>query len=88
MQPAIGTTTYSGYSGKEDLLKAQKLIKQFQEEMVVYRDCIDKGVDSGEMSQGNLQAISNAHDYSVGMEERVASMFNEALRAYKANTAK
>ena len=73
---------------KEDLLKAQKFIKQFQGDMEVYRSCIDKDVASGEMSQGNLQAISNAHDYSVDMEERVAAMFNEALRAYKANTAK
>ena len=73
---------------KEDLLKAQKFIKQFQGDMEVYRSCIDKDVESGEMSQGNLQAISNAHDYSVDMEERVAAIFNEALRAYKANTAK
>ena len=73
---------------KEELLKAQKLIKQFQGEMEVYRSCIDKDIDSGELSQGNLQAILNAHDYSVGMEERVAEMFNNALRAYKANTAK
>ena len=73
---------------KEDLLKAQKLIKQFQGEMEVYRSCIDKDVASGELSQGNLQAVSNAYDYSVGMEERVAGMFNEAVRTYKANTAK
>ena len=73
---------------KEDLLKAQKLIKQFQGEMEVYRSCIDKDVASGELSQGNLKAVTNAYDYSVGMEERVAAMFNEALRAYKANTAK
>ena len=72
---------------KEDLLKAQKLIKQFQGEMEVYRSCIDKDIESGELSQGNLQAISNAYDYSVGMEERVASMFNESLRTYKANAA-
>ena len=73
---------------KEDLLKAQGFIKQFQGEMEVYRSCIEKDAESGELSQGNLQAINNAHDYSVGMEERVATMFNESLRAYKANTAK
>jgi len=73
---------------KEELLKAQGLVKQFQAEMVVYRSCLDKDVGSGELSQGNLLAISNAHDYSVDMEERVATMFNEALRAYKASIAK
>ena len=73
---------------KEELLKAKKLIAEFQGEMEVYRSCIEKDVESGELSQGNLQAISNAYDYSVDMEERVANMFNEALRAYKASIAK
>jgi hypothetical protein len=73
---------------KDDLLKAQKFIKQFQTDMVVYRDCINEDVESDEISSGNRQAISNAHNYSVDMEERVATMFNEAVRAYKANQAK
>jgi hypothetical protein len=70
---------------KSDLLKAQKGVKRFQAEMEVYRTCLDKGADSPEVSSGNRQAISNAHNYSVDMEERVAAMFNEAVRAYKAN---
>ena len=73
---------------KEDLIKAQKNIKTFQNEMTIYRACLDEGSDSGELSSGNLQAISNAHNYSVDMEERVAAMFNEALRAYKASLSK
>lgn len=72
---------------KEELIKAQKFIKEFQAEMEVYRTCLDKDIDSGELTKGNLLAISNAHDYSVDMEERVATMFNEALRAYKASIA-
>jgi hypothetical protein len=72
---------------KEDMLKAQKNVKQFQAEMEVYRTCLDKDIDSGELTKGNILAISNAHDYSVDMEERVATMFNEALRAYKASIA-
>jgi hypothetical protein len=70
---------------KSDLLKAQKGVKQFQTEMEVYRTCLDKEVGSPDLSSGNRQAISNAHNYSVDMEERVAAMFNEAVRAYKAN---
>jgi len=73
---------------KDDLLKAQKLVKQFQGEMAIYRDCINRDNESGELTLGNKAAISNAHNYSVDMEERVASMFNEAVRAYKANQAK
>jgi hypothetical protein len=72
---------------KEDLLKAQKLIKVFQTEMEVYRACLDEDSGSPELTAGNQQAISNAHDYSVDMETRVAQMFNEALRAYKASQA-
>ncbi len=73
---------------KSDLLKAQKGVKRFQAEMEVYRSCLDKDADSPDLSSGNIQAISNAHNYSVDMEERVAAMFNEAVRAYKANLAK
>jgi len=40
---------------------------------------------SKDLSDGNRQAITNAHNYSVDMEERVADMFNEAVRAYKKN---
>ena len=72
----------------EDLLKAQKAVKLFQADMQVYRTCINQDADSDELTTGNLQAISNAHNYSVDMEERVAGMFNEAVRAYKANQAK
>ena len=73
---------------KPELLQAQKNVKQFQGDMVVYRDCVNKDLNSGELSSGNKQAISNAHNYSVDMEERVASMFNDAVRAYKANQTK
>ena len=56
--------------------------------MVVYRTCLDSDAGNPDLSSGNRQAISNAHNYSVEMEERVAEMFNEAVRAYKANLAK
>ncbi len=73
---------------KADLLKAQKGVKRFQAEMEVYRSCLDKDSDNPDLTSGNHQAISNAHNYSVDMEERVAEMFNEAVRAYKANLPK
>ena len=73
---------------KDELLKAQKHMKAFQADAEVYRACLNEGADSGELSSGNIQAITNAHNYSVDMEERVANMFNTALREYKANLAK
>ena len=80
---------------KEDLLKAQKNTKVFQTELIAYRTCMGvetedklKGLkDRGDLSQGNIEAIYKAYDYSVEMETRVADMFNEALRAYKAAQA-
>ena len=73
---------------KADLLKAQKNVKQFQTDMQTYRDCVNQYAEGPDVTMGNEMAISNAHNYSVDMEERVATMFNEAVRDYKARTAK
>jgi hypothetical protein len=72
---------------KEDLLKAQKAVKQFQVDMQTYRDCVNQHAESPEATLGNKVAISNAHNYSVDMEERVAGLFNEAVRDWKARQA-
>lgn len=72
---------------KPELIKAQKLVKGFQTDMQAYRDCVNQYADSPDVTKGNIQAISNAHNYSVDMEERVANMFNEAVRSYKERTA-
>lgn len=83
-------------AAKEDLLKAKKLITEFQGEMLIYRTCLgvetEEKLDSLEakegMSQGEKMAILSAYDYSVTKEEQVATAFNTALRAYKAGLAK
>jgi hypothetical protein len=69
---------------KDELIAAQKQVKRFQGEVAEYRACLEKDQDSPDLTWGNQQAIANAYDYSVDMETRVADMFNEALRAYKA----
>jgi hypothetical protein len=71
-------------ASRDDLMLAQKGVKGFQQSMETYRECINHDILSDELSDGNRQAITNAHNYSVEMEERVAGMFNEAVRAYKA----
>lgn len=73
---------------KDDLLSAQKGVKNFQAEMEEYRACLNHDVLSDVLSDGNREAITNAHNYSVDMEERVAEMFNIAVRTYKTNLAK
>jgi len=83
-------------AAKEDLLKAKKLITEFQGEMLVYRTCmgveteekIDGLNERTELTQGNVQAMLVAYDYSVTKEEQVAKAFNEALKVYKAGLAK
>lgn len=72
---------------KPALINAQKNVKAFQADMQVYRDCVNQYADSPDATKGNIQAISNAHNYSVEMEERVANLFNEAVREYKARIA-
>jgi hypothetical protein len=73
---------------KADLLLAQKGVKKFQIEMEEYRECLNHDVLSDELSDGNRQAITNAHNYSIDLDERVACLFYEAVRAFKANLAK
>jgi hypothetical protein len=81
---------------KEELLKAKKLITEFQAEMLVYRTCL--GVETPEkldaleekegLTQGNAVAILSAYNYSVTKEEQVATAFNDALKVYKASLNK
>ena len=81
---------------KDDMLAAQKHVKQFQADMLVYRTCLGvetelklEGLkDRADLSMGNVEAIYKAYDYSVSMEERVATIFNEHLQVYKASVAK
>lgn len=72
---------------KSDLLVAQKHVKEFQAKLQEYRACINKDVDSPDLTTGNRQAINNAYNDSVDMEERVAAIFNDAVKAWKARQA-
>jgi len=71
----------------EDLVKAKGNVTAFQQAMEGYRGCLDKASGSDSLNDGNRVALTNAHNYSVEMEERVAEQFNAAVRAYKARQA-
>lgn len=71
----------------EDLKKAKGNVTTFQNDMVIYRECLDGATKNDNVNEGNLQAVSNAHNYSVEMEERIAEQFNVAVRTYKARMA-
>ena len=71
----------------DDLAKAKGNVVSFQTAMVEYRECIDAAAKVSNLTDGNNLAITNAHNYSVEMEERIAEQFNVAVRAYKARQA-
>jgi hypothetical protein len=71
----------------EDLIKAKSGISEFQAEMIAYRECLEKARDLDNLTDGNMVALNEAHNYSVEMEERVAEQFNVAVRAYKERKA-
>ncbi len=65
------------------LKKAKENIDNFQAAMVSYRECLDAATKNEIVHEGNLTAVSNAHNYSVDMEERIAEQFNMAVCGYK-----
>jgi len=71
----------------DDLAKAKANIATFQVSLGEYRGCLDASREGVDLSDGNEIALTQAHNYSVEMEERVAEQFNEAVRAYKAGQA-
>jgi hypothetical protein len=71
-----------------DALKSAKgNVTAFQTNMVDYRVCLEGSIQNENATDGNKMAVSNAHNYSVAMEERIAEQFNVAVRAYKARKA-
>ena len=71
----------------DDLVKAKGNITDFQASLSSYRACLDASKEGANLTDGNRVALNQAHNYSVEMEERVAELFNEAVRAYKAAQA-
>lgn len=69
------------------LAKAKTAVQNFQQEMVGYRECLEESRRIDILTQGNEVALTEAHNYSVEMEERIAEQFNAAVREYKARQA-
>ena len=71
-----------------DQLKTGKMqIATFQEEVLVFRECLQAAEENPDNTPGNKQAIVDSFNYSVDMEERIAVRFNEAIRSYKERKA-
>lgn len=71
----------------DDLVAAKKQIAVFQEEVLVYRECLQAAEANPENTPGNKAAIVASFNYTVEMEERVAERFNVAVRGYKERKA-
>lgn len=71
----------------EQLVEAKQNVNDFQAAMVLYRGCLDQASAVDALTEGNEVALTQAHNYSVEMEERIAEQFNVAVRAYKARKA-
>ena len=71
----------------DDLVAAKGRVSEFQSALAVYRECLENAAPDEELTEGNRIALTQAHNYSVEMEERVAEAFNTAVRDYKAREA-
>lgn len=71
----------------DDLVKAKKQIAEFQGKIEDFRGCLQTAEENPDNTPGNKQAIVSSYNYSVEMEERVATRFNEAVRDYKERKA-
>jgi hypothetical protein len=71
----------------DQLAKAKPAVLGFQREMGAYRACLDAAGKADTLTDGNRLALTQAYNYSVEMEERIAEQYNTAVRNYKAREA-
>lgn len=71
----------------DQLKKAKADIAVFQGAVETFRTCLEDADKNPDNTAGNKQAIVQSFNYSVEMEERVATRFNEAVRDYKERKA-
>jgi hypothetical protein len=71
----------------DDLKEAKAQIASFQVELEDFRECLRVAEENPDITAGNKQAIVSSFNYSVDMEERVATRFNDAIRGYKERQA-
>lgn len=71
----------------DQLKDAKKQIGEFQGKVSAFRDCLMAADENPDNTPGNKQAINDSYNYSVEMEERVATRFNDAVRSYKERKA-
>ena len=71
----------------DELKLAKAQVGAFQEKIGEFRECLQQAEENPDNTAGNRQAIVASYNYSVEMEERVATRFNDAVREYKERQA-
>lgn len=99
VQPASPELPDGATSSMEDMLAGQQSVKTFQEENLVYRECLEQrftaakaAIESGEAkskadkeaAQAEYSEAVDAFNTAVSTEEEVAGQFNTEIREYKA----
>ena len=77
-------------ASKDEMLAAQKSIKEYQAQAQDFRTCIDNMIAVWDSQGGEADEIAlkkttavDFYNKSVADEEQVADLFNTAIRAYK-----
>lgn len=82
---------------REEMVAAQKVIKQYQGDMSTYLDCIKTAHHEAlakdpaltdEQKQSMTTRFMQQNDAAVDEEQQVAQRFNEQLRAFRAKGGK
>ena len=75
-------------ASEDELVAAQKAMKGFQGSLLTFRECIhaeEKTIDEeSEEAPAQAQALLDHYNSSVDAEEKLASEFNSAVKAFKA----
>jgi hypothetical protein len=84
-------------SSLEQMLAAQKAVKEFQAANLAYMNCLEPGITAAEAAlkaaaeaktgeqeaAEQLQKLQETYNAAVSMEEEVAGKFNTEIRDYK-----
>lgn len=70
----------------EEFLAVRNEIVEFQKQNGVYQDCLNKCLQSTDITEGNKRAINLALDKSVSIEASAVNQFNATYDAYKSKS--
>jgi len=74
-------------ASQDELIGTQKRLKEFQQDLILYRDCLSAETEAlegeGEQVEAQKETMLAKFNESVDIEEKKAAEFNRAVRAFK-----